>query len=67
MLEGMFGQRLVQRFSLLESCSLVLGPKGKTQITRLYNSLVEVSHFNSSGRFGRLEADGNVIDKNSVL
>ena len=32
MLQGMFGQRLAQHFSLLESSSLVLGPKGKTQV-----------------------------------
>jgi AraC-like DNA-binding protein len=32
MLQGMFGQKLAQHFSLLESSSLVLGSKGKTQI-----------------------------------
>jgi AraC-like DNA-binding protein len=32
MLQGMFGQKLVQHFSLLESSSLVLGPRGKAQI-----------------------------------
>jgi AraC-like DNA-binding protein len=32
MLQGMFGQRLAQHFSLLESSSLVLGPTGKAQI-----------------------------------
>ena len=32
MLQGMFGQRLVQHFSLLESSLLVLGSKEKTQI-----------------------------------
>jgi AraC-like DNA-binding protein len=32
MLQGMFGQKLVQHFSLLESSSLLLGPTGRTQI-----------------------------------
>ena len=32
MLQGMFGQRLAQHFSLLESSSLVLGPKGNSQV-----------------------------------
>jgi AraC family transcriptional regulator len=32
MLQGMFGQRLAQHFSLLESSSLVLGSKGETQV-----------------------------------
>jgi AraC family transcriptional regulator len=32
MFQGMFGQRLAEHFSLLESSSLVLGPKEKTQI-----------------------------------
>ncbi|HEY4381423.1 MAG TPA: AraC family transcriptional regulator [Acidobacteriaceae bacterium] len=32
MLQGMFGQKLAQHFSLLESSSLVLGPTGKTQV-----------------------------------
>jgi AraC family transcriptional regulator len=32
MLQGMFGQKLAQHFSLLESSSLLLGPPGKTQI-----------------------------------
>jgi hypothetical protein len=32
MLQGMFGQRLAEHFSLLESSSIVLGPKGKTQV-----------------------------------
>ena len=32
MLQGMFGQKLVQHFSLLESSSLVLGPGGKSQM-----------------------------------
>ncbi len=32
MLQGMFGQRLAQHFSLLESSSLVLGSRGKTQV-----------------------------------
>src|ERR1700723_4781664 len=32
MLQGMFGKRLAQHFSLLESSSLVLGPKGNSQV-----------------------------------
>ena len=32
MLQGMFGQKLAQHFSLLESSSLVLGSRGTTQI-----------------------------------
>jgi hypothetical protein len=32
MLQGMFGQRLAEHFSLLESSSLVLGPKGNSQV-----------------------------------
>ena len=32
MLQGMFGKRLAEHFSLLESSSLVLGPKGNAQI-----------------------------------
>jgi AraC family transcriptional regulator len=32
MLQGMFGQKLAQHFSLLESSFLLLGPPGKTQI-----------------------------------
>src|SRR6202044_3483578 len=32
MLQGMFGPRLAEHFSLLESSSIVLGPKGKAQI-----------------------------------
>jgi AraC family transcriptional regulator len=32
MLQGMFGQRLAEHFSLLESSSTVLGPEGKTQV-----------------------------------
>jgi hypothetical protein len=32
MLQGMFGQKLVQHFSLLESSSLLLAPTGRTQI-----------------------------------
>jgi AraC family transcriptional regulator len=32
MLQGMFGQRLVEHFSLRESSSIVLGPKGKSQV-----------------------------------
>ena len=32
MLQGMFGQRLAEHFSLLESSSIVLGPKGKSQV-----------------------------------
>jgi len=32
MLQGMFGRKLAEHFSLLESSSIVLGPKGKTQI-----------------------------------
>jgi AraC-like DNA-binding protein len=32
MLHGMFGQKLAQHFSLLESSSLLLAPTGKTQI-----------------------------------
>jgi AraC-like DNA-binding protein len=32
MLQGMFGKRLAEHFSLLESSSLVFGPKGKSQV-----------------------------------
>src|ERR1035438_9012581 len=32
MLQGMFGKRLAEHFSLLESSSLVLGPKGNSQV-----------------------------------
>jgi AraC family transcriptional regulator len=32
MLQGMFGQRLAEHFSLLESSSIVLGPKGNSQV-----------------------------------
>jgi AraC-like DNA-binding protein len=32
MFQGMFGPRLAEHFSLLESSSIVLGPKGKTQV-----------------------------------
>ena len=32
MLQGMFGKRLAEHFSLLESSSIVLGPKGKPQV-----------------------------------
>jgi AraC-like DNA-binding protein len=32
MLQGMFGQKLAQHFSLLESSSLLLAPTGKTQV-----------------------------------
>jgi hypothetical protein len=32
MLQGMFGQRLAKHFSLLESSSIVLGPKGNSQV-----------------------------------
>src|SRR5258707_4576457 len=32
MLQGMFGKRLAEHFSLLESSSLVLGPKGDSQV-----------------------------------
>src|SRR6202046_4732258 len=32
MLQGMFGKRLAAHFSLLESSSLVLGPKGNSQV-----------------------------------
>jgi hypothetical protein len=28
---------------------------------RLYNYLIEISHFNSSGGFRRLKAEGNVV------
>ena len=37
MLQGMFGQRLAKHFSLLESSSIVLGPKGNSQaaLTRM--------------------------------
>jgi hypothetical protein len=44
MLQGMFGQKLAQHFSLLESSSLVLGPRVKAQIAltrmRMPNGLV---------------------------
>src|SRR5271168_1403899 len=32
MLQGMFGQRLAEHFSLLEPSSLVLGPQGNSQV-----------------------------------
>jgi hypothetical protein len=32
MLQGMFGKRLAEHFSLLESSSILLGPKGKPQV-----------------------------------
>src|ERR1700683_2182844 len=32
MLQGMFGKRLAEHFSLPESSSLVLGPKGNSQV-----------------------------------
>jgi hypothetical protein len=32
MLQGMFGKRLAEHFSLLESSSLVLGPMGNPQV-----------------------------------
>jgi hypothetical protein len=32
MLQGMFGQRLAEHFSLLESSSIVLGPRGNSQV-----------------------------------
>jgi hypothetical protein len=32
MLQGMFGKRLAEHFSLLESSSLVFGPKGNSQV-----------------------------------
>ncbi len=32
MLQGMFGKRLAEHFSLLESSSLVFGPKGTSQV-----------------------------------
>jgi hypothetical protein len=32
MLQGMFGQRLAEHFSLRESSSIVLGPKGKSLV-----------------------------------
>jgi len=32
MLQGVFGKRLAKHFSLLESSSLVLGPKGDSQV-----------------------------------
>ena len=32
MLQGMFGKRLAERFSLLESSSLVLSPKGNSRV-----------------------------------
>src|SRR5271163_3752323 len=32
MLQGMFGQKLAEHFSLLESSSLALGPRGNSQV-----------------------------------
>src|SRR5260370_4752906 len=32
MLQGMFGRRLAEHFSVLESSSIVLGPKGESQV-----------------------------------
>jgi hypothetical protein len=34
---------------------------------RLYNYLIEVSHFNSSGGFLRLKAEGNVVSTVAVF